>query len=251
MTGKAVVVTGGTRGIGRVIAERFLEAGADVLVCARLEPPQLPSVGGKTASFVQAKLRDPQQCVAVIDEAVARFARIDVLVNNAGGSPSADAAVVSTRFSRAIIELNMIAPLDLAQRANAIMQAQDAGGVIVNIASVSGIRPSPGTAAYGAAKAGLLSLTRSLAIEWAPKVRVVAVTAGLVATEAAEQHYGGAEGIERVAQTVPAGRLGKPGDVAAACLFLASAEAGYISGASLVVDGGGERPAFLGAAADK
>ena len=251
MTGKAVVVTGGTRGIGRVIAERFLEAGADVLVCARLEPPQLPSVGGKTASFVQAKLRDPQQCVAVIDEAVARFARIDVLVNNAGGSPSADAAVVSTRFSRAIIELNMIAPLDLAQRANAIMQAQDAGGVIVNIASVSGLRPSPGTAAYGAAKAGLLSLTRSLAIEWAPKVRVVAVTAGLVATEAAEQHYGGAEGIERVAQTVPAGRLGKPEDVAAACLFLASAEAGYISGASLVVDGGGERPAFLGAAADK
>ena len=90
------------------------------------------------------------------------------------------------------------------------MQGQDDGGVIVNMASVSGLRPSPGTAAYGAAKAGLLNLTQSLAVEWAPKVRVNAVSAGLVATEAGDDHYGGPEGIAAVAATVPLGRFGTP-----------------------------------------
>jgi NAD(P)-dependent dehydrogenase (short-subunit alcohol dehydrogenase family) len=128
------------------------------------------------------------------------------------------------------------------------MQAQGEGGVIVNIASVSGTRPSPGTAAYGAAKAGLLNLTRSLAVEWAPKVRLNCVTAGMIRTEQAHLHYGGEEGIARVSATVPLGRMGLPSDVANCCLFLASPLASYISGASLVMDGGGERPAFLDAA---
>jgi NAD(P)-dependent dehydrogenase (short-subunit alcohol dehydrogenase family) len=125
------------------------------------------------------------------------------------------------------------------------MQAQPEGGVIVNIASVSALRPSPGTAAYGAAKAGLLSLTQSLAVEWAPKVRVNAVTAGLIKTEQAHLHYGDDAGIRAVASTIPLGRMGEPDDVADAVLFFASPLARYVSGASLVVHGGGERPAFL------
>ena len=144
------------------------------------------------------------------------------------------------------MKLNLLAPLHVAQRANHHMQQGD-GGVIVNIASVSATRPSPGTAAYGAAKAGLLNLTSSLAVEWAPKVRVVAVVAGLIETEQAELHYGDAESIERVAATIPAGRLGTPEDLAQACRWLTSPAAGYVSGSAIWLHGGGERPAFLDA----
>jgi NAD(P)-dependent dehydrogenase (short-subunit alcohol dehydrogenase family) len=128
------------------------------------------------------------------------------------------------------------------------MQGQDSGGVIINIASVSGVRPSPGTAAYGAAKAGLINLTGSLAIEWGPKVRVNAVSAGMIRTEQAHLHYGDEATIARIADTIPLKRFGTPGDVAGACLYLASPLASYVSGANLVLHGGGETPAFLTAA---
>jgi NAD(P)-dependent dehydrogenase (short-subunit alcohol dehydrogenase family) len=244
---RAVIVTGGTRGIGRVIAERFLAAGCDVVVCARKPPEREIVVDGRVAYFVAADIREPAEIERVTAEAKAKLGRLDVLVNNAGGSPPADAATASPRFSAAIINLNLTAPLLFAQRANAIMQGQPEGGVIVNVASVSGLRPSPGTAAYGAAKAGLISLTRSLAVEWAPKVRVVAVAPGPIRTELAELHYGDAAAQARVAATVPLGRLGEPSDVAEACFMLASPACGWIAGACLVLDGGGERPAFLGA----
>ncbi len=103
-------------------------------------------------------------------------------MNNAGGSPFADAATASPRFSRAIIDLNLTAPLDCSQTVNAVMQRQDTGGVIINVASVSGVRPSPGPAAYGAAKAGLINLSQAVAIESAPKVRVNAVVPGFIPT---------------------------------------------------------------------
>ena len=171
-----------------------------------------------------------------------------MLVNNAGGSPYAEAATASPRFSESIVRLNLLAPLYFAQQANAVMQRQAEGGSIINIASVSAVRPSPGTAAYAAAKAGLLALTQTLAVEWAPKVRVNAVTAGLIRTEQAQLHYGDEAGIAAVGATIPLGRLGEPRDVGDVCLFLASPLARYVSGASLLVHGGGERPAFLGAA---
>jgi NAD(P)-dependent dehydrogenase (short-subunit alcohol dehydrogenase family) len=245
--GRVVVVTGGTRGVGRGVAERFLEAGAEVIVCARSAPDALPGGGGREAVFVAADVREPDEIEQVVARACERFGRLDVLVNNAGGSPPADAATASPRFHEAVIRLNLLAPLHFAQRANAVMQVQPEGGAIVNVASVSAERASPGTAAYGAAKAGLLSLTRSLAVEWAPRVRVNAVVAGMVETELAHLHYGDAEARARVAATVPLGRLGTPRDVADACLFLASPLAGYVSGASLLLHGGGERPAFLAA----
>ncbi len=247
-SGKAVVVTGGARGVGRGITRRFLEHGADVVICGRHEPDELPAVANRRASFVAADVRDPEQVAAVVKATVERHGRLDVLVNNAGGAPFAEAATASPRFSEKIIQLNLIAPLTFAQRANAVMQSQESGGVIINIASVSAVRPSPGTAAYGAAKAGLLSLTQSLAVEWAPKVRVTAVTAGMVKTEQAHLHYGDDDGIAAVSATVPLGRLAEPDDVGDACLFLASPLASYVSGADLLLHGGGERPAFLDAA---
>ena len=250
--GRVVVVTGGARGIGRGIAEGFLATGAEVVVCGRTDVPEEglpaatdPNGGSRRAVDVAADLRDAEQAASVIAAAMDRFGRVDTLINNAGGSPQAEAAVASPRFSASIVALNLLAPLYCAQAANAVMQAQDDGGTIVNIASVSGLRPSPGTAAYGAAKAGLINLTQSLAIEWAPKVRVNCLSAGLVATEAADDHYGGPDGMAEVAATVPLGRFGTPADMAGLCLFLASPLAGYVTGANLVAHGGGERPAFL------
>jgi len=247
MSGKAVIVTGGARGVGRGIAVRFLEAGADVVVCGRREPEGVPESGGRTAAFVAADVREVDQIQSVVAFTTERFGRLDVLVNNAGGSPEAAAATASPRFSEAIIRLNLLAPLHFAQQANAVMQQQPEGGVIINIASVSGVRPSPGTAAYGAAKAGLLSLTQTLAVEWAPRVRVNAVTAGMIRTELAHLHYGDEAGIAAVAATVPLGRLGEPRDVGDTCLYLASPLASYVSGANILMHGGGERPAFLAA----
>lgn len=250
-TGRVVAVTGGTRGIGRGIATTFLDAGAEVMVCGRHAPDDLPASSGRQAGFVEADVRQPDQAAAMVEGVRRQHGRLDVLVNNAGGSPTMPAAEASPSFFTAVVSLNLLAPFFCAQAANALMQEQEDGGSILNIASVSALRPSPGTAAYGAAKAGLVNLTRTLAVEWAPRVRVNCVVAGLVATEASTDHYGGAEGLARVAATVPAGRLGTPQDVAGVCLFLASPLAGYVSGAAVEAHGGGERPAFLDAASGR
>ncbi len=246
--GKIVLVTGGGKGVGRGISEAFLECGASVVICGRSRPDTLPCIAGREAEFLVTDVKDNDAVIGLFAELRERYGRIDVLVNNAGGSPFALAAGASPRFFEAILRLNLLAPLVVAQHANAMMQAQTGGGVIVFISSVSALRPSPGTAAYGAAKAGILSLAQSLAVEWAPKVRVVAVTPGIVRTEKSDQHYGDERGIAQVASTVPLGRLAEPADIGAACVFLASSKAGYCSGSNLVVDGGGERPAFLSAA---
>jgi NAD(P)-dependent dehydrogenase (short-subunit alcohol dehydrogenase family) len=247
-TGKVVLVTGGARGIGRGIAEAFLGVGADVVICGRTAPESLPSRDGREAIFVAADVRDPEQVDALVAATTERYGRVDVLVNNAGGSPPADTATASPRFSTAIIALNLIAPLVCAQAAYAVMKEQSEGGVIVNIASVSGTRANPGSAAYGAAKAGLINLTQTLGVEFAPAVRVVCVTVGLVITEQAHLYYGDEEGIAAVEATVPMGRLAEPSDIADACLFLASPLARYVTGEQLVVHGGGERPAYESAA---
>lgn len=247
-TGKTVLVTGGGKGVGRGISERFLEAGADVVICGRSEPETLPGFDGRQAVFTVCDVRDYEQIEACVQFAVDTYGRLDVLVNNAGGAPYAEAATASPRFSESIIRLNLIAPLNFSQVANRVMQQQETGGSIINIASVSTIRPSPGTAAYGAAKAGLVNLGTSLAVEWAPKVRVNAVIAGLTRTEQSHLHYGDEEGIAAVGKTIPMGRMAVPRDIGDACLFLASPLSSYVSGTSFAVHGGGEKPAFLDAA---
>ncbi len=244
-TGKVVLVTGGTKGIGAGIAQSFLEAGARVLVCGRQAPENLPAAQDRSADFFALDLRDVEALSELFTHIAERYGRLDVVVNNAGGSPAAEAATASPRFSESIIRLNLLVPLNVAQHANRIMQHQDSGGTLIFIGSVSASRPSPGTAAYGAAKAGVLSLVSSLAVEWAPKVRVVAVSPGLIRTEQSHLHYGDEAGIEAVGNTIPAGRMGQPDDVAGACLFAASPHASYWSGTNLLLHGGGEKPAFL------
>ena len=247
-SGRVVLVTGGTKGIGRGIAEAFLAAGDRVVVCARQQPGSLPAAGGRSAEFVAADVKDADAVKELVAEVVRRHGALDVLVNNAGGSPSAAAATASPRFHESIVRLNLLAPLNLAQAANAHMQQQPRGGVIVFIGSVAALRPSPGTAAYGAAKAAVLSLVSSLAVEWGPRVRVVAVSPGLVRTEQSHLHYGDEAGIAAVGATIPAGRMAEPADVAQAVLWVASPSAAYMSGTNLLLHGGGEKPAYLGAA---
>jgi NAD(P)-dependent dehydrogenase (short-subunit alcohol dehydrogenase family) len=239
MSGRIVLVTGGTRGVGRGISDAFTAAGAHVVTCGRTD------AGAAPFEFVACDVREPDQVDALVSRIVDAHGQLDVVVNNAGGSPFADAATASPRFSAAIIGLNLLGALHVSQRANAVMQEQPDGGAIVNLGSVSGLRPSPGTAAYSAAKGGLVALTQSLAVEWAPKVRMNVVTGGLIMTEDPGQFYGDAARQAAIAATVPLGRLGTPDDIGAACLFLASPLASYISGANLVVHGGGEPPRYL------
>lgn len=248
--GRVVIVTGGTRGVGRGISQAFLDDGAEVVTWAR-RPPDAPIVsadGARTASYREVDLRDADATAAAVDAVVEELGRIDVFVNNAGGSPPADSATASPRFTTSIVNLNLIVPLVCAQQANAVMQAQDDGGSIINIASVSAIRPSPNTVAYGAAKAGLVNATTTLAVEWAPKVRVNAVIAGLVETEQSHLFYGDDDGVAAVGRTIPVGRMAVPGDIGNACVFLASDAASYVNGSALLVHGGGELPAYLDAA---
>ncbi|MBP1161723.1 NAD(P)-dependent dehydrogenase (short-subunit alcohol dehydrogenase family) [Rhodococcus sp. PvR044] len=240
--GRAVLVTGGTKGIGRVVAETFLAAGARVLVCARTEPDALPEADGRRAEFRSVDVRDPDAVRAMVEDAHRAMGRLDVLVNNAGGSPDAGAAEVSPRFVEKIVALNLLAPFYVAQAANRLMQAQEDGGSIINIGSVSAHDPQPGTAAYSAAKGGLLVLTRALALEWAPKVRVNHITTGLIRTEAAASVYG-ADGGAAVTRTLPIGRMAVPADIAGACLFLGGPLSSYVNGADIAVHGGGEYPA--------
>ncbi len=240
-----VVVTGGTRGLGLGITKAFLSASANVVVSARNKPDSLPEVNQNMALFFAADVRDVEQSQGLVDYAIEQTGRLDILINNAGGSPEVDAATASPRFTEAIIRLNLIAPMVLSQQAYVAMTRNDGGGSIVNIASVSAIRPSPGTAAYGAAKAGLVNVSRSLAQEWAPAVRVNTIIAGLAKTESSQDHYGGEAGIKKIEQRMPMQRMAEPDDIAKACLYLSSEQADYVSGATLEVHGGGEPPAFL------
>lgn len=243
LTGRVVLVTGGTRGVGLGITQAFLDADATVVTCSRSEVEQPPG-----ARHFVCDVRSADEVQAMVDTIRAELGRLDVLVNNAGGAPHALAAEASPRFHAKITELNLLSPLLLAQVANAVMQQQADGGVIVNVSSVSALRPSPGTAAYGAAKAGLDSLTRSLAVEWSPKVRINSMNVGLVLTEQSDLHYGGPTGVQAVAATVPLGRMATPRDVGNVAVFLASPLSGYVTGSSIEVHGGGEAPAFLAAA---
>ncbi len=243
LSGQVALVTGGAKGIGRSIAEALLEAGCRVVVCGRNEPETLPNHEGRLAEFTVCDVRQADQVRAMVDGVVERHGRLDIVVNNAGGSPPAEAAIASSRFSEAIVALNLMAPLHVSQAAWRHMQAQPDGGSIVNICSVSGVRPSPGTAVYGAAKAGLINLTQSLAMEWGPKIRVNAVIVGLIATDGAADHYGA--GQARIAEALPLKRMGVGRDIANAVLYFSSPLASYVSGARLSVDGGGERPSFL------
>jgi NAD(P)-dependent dehydrogenase (short-subunit alcohol dehydrogenase family) len=245
LSGKVAIVTGGSQGVGLGIASTFLRAGASVVTCARTAFDTAPAAETDDerarSAHIAADVRDPEQVDQVVRAAVDRFGRLDVLVNNAGGQPPADAATVSPRFVRAIVELNLTAPIVFAQRAYQVMAEQDSGGSIINISSQASMvgGGSGSLAPYGAAKAGLNHVTRSLGAAWGRKVRVNCVSLGWVRTEAMVDMLvpGGRDAA--VSEQIPVGRMGTPEEIGGVCLFLASDAAAYINGATLWADGGG------------
>lgn len=245
-SGKVAIITGGTKGLGRAMATSFMEQGADVVICARNAPAEPVAAAGKEALFVPCDVRDADQCKAVVAAAVEKFGRVDYMINNAGGAPPAESATVSPRFNERIIALNLLSAMHFSQAVYQPMMDGN-GGVIINISSVSGIRANPKGIAYGAAKAGLVNLAKTLGVEWGPKIRVLTVTVGLIVTEEAHLYYGDEEGIRRVGEMIPMKRMGDPSDIADAVMMLCSPLARWMTASNVFVDGGGEIPGYLSA----
>jgi NAD(P)-dependent dehydrogenase (short-subunit alcohol dehydrogenase family) len=254
LTGQVALVTGGAMGLGRAIALRLAEAGAAVLVAdldlagGRETVEAIAALGG-TAEAMVADVADVAQGRAAVEEAVATFGRLDVLVNNAGIFPfAATLRLVEAEWDR-VLDVNLKGAFFLAQAAARLMIAARRGGRIVNIASVAALRPGGNLAHYDASKGGLLTLTRALALEFAPhSITANAILPGEIDTPGTRgntsdlNQQGGVAVVDMRAPEflarIPLGRLGQPEDVANAALFLASGAATYITGASLVVDGG-------------
>lgn len=243
VAGKVAIVTGGNVGIGKAIARTFLQGGASVVTCSRRDYPSPPAAEGLEGVddrivHMTCDVREADQIEAVVARATETFGRLDVLVNNAGGSPAASSATASPRFFGAILGINLTGLLVFSQKANAVMQEQDEGGTIVNISSVAGLQGASFSVAYGAAKAGVINATKTLAVDWAPKVRVNCVAPGLILTEGADYLAPTEEVREAIAKSIPVRRIGDPQEIADVVQFLCSPASAYINGETIVVDGG-------------
>ena len=240
LAGAVAVVTGASRGIGFAIAQRFVAEGARVCITGRdataLESAAKDLGGPEVALGVAGKGDDADHRAAVIDTVLGRFGPITTLVNNIGINPAyGPLGTLDLGAARKMLDVNVLGTLGWVQEALRGGLAEF-GGSIVNISSVSGVRPAPGIAFYGVTKAALIHLTEELAVELAPQVRVNAVAPAVVKTRFATALYEGRE--EQVAATYPLGRLGVPEDVAGTVAFLCSADAAWITGQTVVIDGG-------------
>ncbi len=242
-SGKVVLVTGGGSGIGRGIALRFAQAGADVALNylhseegAALTAAEIVKLGRQAYSF-QADVTDSEAVAALFTSVVDYFGRLDMLINNAGIFPLHSLETMPVEAWDQVLDANLRSTFLCTQAAARQMKAQDEGGAVINIASIEGEHPAPAHSHYVAAKSGVLAFTKAAAYELGPSgIRVNAVSPGLIYREGLENDW--PDGVSRYQAAAPLGRLGQPEDVADACLFLASPAARWITGANLVVDGG-------------
>ena len=248
---KTVVITGGSKGIGLEITKTFLKHQANVIILARNKPKRKIQSKGNAGYFIECDIRNTESIDSAIKDIASKYKSIDVLINNAGGAPMADSLTASPKFHEAIIDLNLTAPLNLSQKIAKKMIKQKTVSNIINISSVTATRPTPGSAAYGAAKGALVNLTKTLAVEWAPKIKVNSIIVGYIETENSILHYGSKSEIKKIAKTIPLKRMGQPQDIANACVFFASDLAEWVTGSALEVHGGGESPTYLDVAKPK
>jgi NAD(P)-dependent dehydrogenase (short-subunit alcohol dehydrogenase family) len=244
LSGKTAIVTGGSRGIGLGIALQFAQLGANVLIASRREPglleamDYLRSQGVPEAQIASrsAKVDSDEDAQATVRETIDRFGGLDILVNNAAANPYFGPLIgISRSQAEKTVAVNLWGPLSWIQAAHEATM-RDNGGVVLNITSTSGIAVDAGLGWYGTTKAALIQLTRLLANELAPAIRLNCLAPGLVKTQFSKALWD--EGEEEVAQTLPLGRLGEPADIARASAYLCSDAASWVTGQTLAVDGG-------------
>jgi NAD(P)-dependent dehydrogenase (short-subunit alcohol dehydrogenase family) len=241
-TGKVVVVTGGSKGLGRAMALGFAEAGADVVVASRkLEPCEEVAAEvralGRRALAVSCHVGDWEQCAMLVDATVAEFGHIDVLVNNAGIAPVPPSLLdVTPELFDKTIAVNLKGPLRLTALAT---QHMPAGGAVINVSSKASLHPSSFTVVYAAAKAGLNALTRASAEEYGPRgIRVNAIVCGTFHTDSFHASMPSAEGQAQMASGVALGRIADADEIVGTALYLASDASSYLTGELIVLDGG-------------
>ncbi|MEU0218053.1 SDR family oxidoreductase [Streptomyces sp. NPDC006265] len=239
LSGKVALVTGASRGIGYGVAEALIARGDRVCITGRNEDALKEAVeqlGADRAVYVAGKAHDEAHQAVAVERTMEAFGRVDYLVNNAGTNPVfGPIADLDLNVARKVFETNVVSALGFAQRTWHAWQ-KDNGGAIVNIASVAGLSPSPFIGAYGVSKAAMINLTVQLAHEFAPRVRVNAIAPAVVKTKFAQALYEGRE--EEAAAAYPLGRLGVPADIGGAAAFLTSEQSEWVTGQTLVVDGG-------------
>ena len=241
LDGRVVIVTGASSGLGVSFAQAFAEAGADLMLGARRverlkETAALVEAAGRRASTRKTDVADPEQCQQLVDAAMAQFGRVDVLINNAGVGTAVPATRESAEEFRAVIDVNLNGSYWMAQACGRVMKP---GSAIINIASVLGLTTGGlPQAAYSASKAGVMGLTRDLAQQWSGRkgIRVNALAPGFFASEMTDELKPGY--LDSLMPRIIQGRLGDAAELAATAVWLASAAAGYVTGQTIVVDGG-------------
>ena len=240
LDGKTALITGGSRGIGKGIAKAFAEAGANVMITSRKADAceEAAAEIGHGCVWEAGHVGKPEDAERVIDACIERLGGVDILVNNAGTNPYAGPTIdVDMGRWEKTIEVNLTAPLIWTQLAwNKYMKEH--GSVVINISSVGGLSTNPVLGVYDVTKAALIHLTKQLAPELGPKVRVNAICPGLIKTDFARMLWEGDRGDE-VAKAYPLGRLGETEDIAAAALWLAADSGSWVTGQAIVLDGGG------------
>jgi len=239
-TGRVALITGASRGIGLAIAQRLVAEGARVCLTARKAEPLAEAAAGlgepDVAIWAAGSSDDPEHRQRAISDTMAAFGRLDVLVNNSGINPVYGPLLqLDEAAARKIFEVNVLATLAWTKLACQAWLSEH-GGAVVNVASIAGLHATPGIGFYGVTKAALINLTQQLAAELAPAVRVNAVAPAVVKTKFAEALYAADE--DAAAARYLLKRLGEPADVAAAVAYLGSADAGWVTGQTLVLDGG-------------